>query len=54
MVRTLEATLLPRSDRHKFMSSTSLNAAWQSKEGGLSIIISSSSISTTGQENIAS
>lgn len=28
MVRTFEATLLPRSDRHKFISSTSLKAAW--------------------------
>lgn len=31
MVRTLEATLLPRSDLHRFTSRTSLNAACPSK-----------------------
>jgi len=32
MVRTLEATFLPRSDRHKFISSTSLRAAWKQRQ----------------------
>lgn len=34
MVRTLEATLLPRSDLHKFTSRTSLNAACHKKNRG--------------------